>query len=145
MQQVTEEKLDADISLAKIENDESYGRPFRYDGHRLTSRGAASISPTDVPVGAGSDDVNAVKKPRSFLGIVDSSEPAGGPDYSQFLRGLRQPFNRENGERESAFVPIHNAAQFLDPTRDKNSNLGGSHSDLNNELKAPRATGNASL
>lgn len=144
MRQVAEEKLDSDISLAKIENDESYGRPLRFDAH-LTARGASSISP-DVH-GIVEED-NLIKKPRSFLGIVDSSEATtGGPDYSQFLRGLRQPFNAEHGERESAFVPIHNAAHH-DPTRDKNkcaSNLGSSHVDLNTDLKPPRIGGNTSL
>lgn len=144
MQQVTEDKLDSDISLAKIENDESYGRPFRYES-RLASRGATSISPVEQVPATGEDD-SAIKKPRSYLGIVDSDQTTG-PDHSQFLRSLRQPFSREHGERESAFVPIHNVSH-LDPTRDKNkcsSNLDPTHGDLNNEVKAPRATGNTSL
>ncbi|CAL8081303.1 unnamed protein product [Orchesella dallaii] len=131
MAQVTGVKVETTAPLTKFENDETYGKPFP----RFEPRGASSLSP-DEHVHGPVDDENIIKKPRSYLGFVESTDASSAPDYAQFLRGLSQPYAREHGERESAFVPIHNASH-LDSLRDKNkrpTNVEG-HGDHNNDVK----------
>lgn len=149
-----EDKLDTEISLSKIENDESYGRPIRFES-RLGSRGATSGSPHDELVHRNEDNIPkpTSASPSSLLhdsnynrhgrSVLDRhTGSAASSDYAQFLRGLRQPFPREHGERESAFVPIHNHAH-MDASREKNKS--SSNIDAADEIKVPRATANASL
>lgn len=134
-----------DISLSKIENEEPLGRPYRF-GLRGSSYGISALSPS---TDEAAEEENVVKKPRSYLslGLHDSSSETSAGDYPQYLRTLREPFNRDHGERESAFVPIQNTTH-LGPTRDKSkgtANLTGSQPDINNDVKVPRATANPSL